>query len=81
MGQMIEDGILKQKDIYKIQSLKSFKENRVKMISMFKLIWDLFNLVCNAILILFMLWSFWYGVKVESGGLIIELYGIGRYFK
>lgn len=51
------------------------------MISMFKLIWDLFNLVCSMILILFMLWSFWYGVKIESGDLIIELYGIGRFFK
>lgn len=51
------------------------------MIGVLKQIWELFDLVCRIVLILFMLWSFWHGVKIESGGLVIELYGIGRFFK
>lgn len=51
------------------------------MISLLKFIWDAFGLVCAMLLVAFMLWSFWHGVKIESGGLIIELYGIRRYFK
>lgn len=53
----------------------------MKVLDMVGLIWDLVNLVRSIILLLFMLWSLWHGVRIESGGLVIELYGIGRYFK
>lgn len=32
------------------------------------------------IMLLFSLWTFWYGVKIETKGFSIELYGVGRYF-
>lgn len=32
------------------------------------------------IMLLFSLWTFWYGVKIETKGISIELYGVGRYF-
>jgi hypothetical protein len=51
------------------------------MFSVFKLICELFNLIFGTIFLLFLLWSFWHGAKIESGGLIIELYGIKRFFK
>ena len=50
------------------------------MVSTLKEIWGLFDLVCGIVLLLFMLWSFWHGAKIESGGLVIELYGIKRFF-
>ena len=51
------------------------------MVSILKEIWGLFDLVCGIALLLFMLWSFWHGAKIERGGLLIELYGIKRFFK
>ena len=51
------------------------------MFSVLKLIWVLFNLIFETILLLFLLWSFWHGAKIESGGLLIELCGIKRFFK
>ena len=51
------------------------------MFSVLKLIWELFSLIFETILLLFLLWLFWHGAKIESGGLLIELYGIKRFFK
>lgn len=51
------------------------------MVSILKLIWELFSLIFGIILLLFLCWSFWHGAKIESGGLIVELYGIKRFFK
>lgn len=51
------------------------------MVGVLKDIWNLFDLVCGIVLLLFMLWSIWHGAKIESGGLVIELYGIKRFFK
>ena len=51
------------------------------MVSTLKEIWELFSLIFETILLLFLLWSFWHGAKIESGGLIVELYGIIRFFK
>lgn len=50
------------------------------MVSILKLIWELFSLIFGIILLLFLCWSFWHGAKIESGGLVIELYGIKRFF-
>ena len=51
------------------------------MLYLLKEIWNLVSLFCEIVLLLFSLWSFWHGAKIESGGLLIELYGIKRFFK
>lgn len=40
----------------------------------------LLNMFIGVIVFAFFLWTFWYGVKIETKGIVIELYGIGRYF-
>lgn len=49
---------------------------------------DLFNLLCSickltvdVLLLLLILYSFWYGARLETGDLVIEIYGISKYFK
>lgn len=32
------------------------------------------------LLLLFVSWSFWHGSKIESNGIIVEFYGIKRFF-
>lgn len=51
------------------------------MFYLIKQMWELFSFVCQISLLLFLSWSFWHGVRIESGGVVIELYGIGRFFK
>lgn len=51
------------------------------MLYLLKEIWNLVSLFCEIVLLLFLLWSLWHGAKIESGNLLIELYGIKRFFK
>lgn len=44
-----------------------------------KLIWYLLKLIIDIFLIWLMIYSFWYGIKIETGNLIIELYGINKH--
>lgn len=44
-----------------------------------KLIWCLLKLIIDIFLIWLMIYSFWYGIKIETGNLIIELYGINKH--
>lgn len=51
------------------------------MLYLLKEIWNLVSLFCEIVLLLFLLWSLLHGAKIESGNLLIELYGIKRFFK
>lgn len=42
--------------------------------------WNAAVFVFQLLLLLFLLWSFWHGSKIESNGITIELYGIKRFF-
>lgn len=43
--------------------------------------WKSWKLFLLTLCFLLMLWSCWYGIKIECGDIKIELYGIGRFFK
>lgn len=38
-------------------------------------VWLLIKLVISILLLIFFIWTFWHGVKIETGGIEIELYG------
>lgn len=50
------------------------------MICFIGCVWLLIKLAINMLLLIFFIWTFWHGVKIETGGIEIELYGIGRFF-
>lgn len=43
-------------------------------------VWLLIKLVISMLLLIFFIWTFWHGAKITTGGVEIELYGIGRFF-
>ena len=45
-----------------------------------KLLWNLFTIVADILLIWLTVYSFWNGIKIETGNLVVELYGISRCF-
>lgn len=46
-----------------------------------KLVLLLIRLVINVVLILLLPYSLWHGFKLETGNVVIEGYGIKRFFK
>ena len=50
------------------------------MVCFIRGVWLLIELAISMLSLIFFTWTFWHGVKVESGGIEIELYGIGRFF-
>ena len=50
------------------------------MVCFIRVVWLLIELAINMLLLIFFIWTFWHGLKVETGGIEIELYGIGRTF-
>ena len=50
------------------------------MIEFIEIAWFLIKTSLEILLLTFFVWSFWHGAKITTGGIEIELYGIGRFF-
>ena len=40
----------------------------------------LIELAISMLLLIFFIWTFWHGLEVKTGGIEIEMYGIGKIF-
>lgn len=45
-----------------------------------KIIWYLYKFIVDVFLLWLVLYSFWHGIKIETGNFSFELYGIARFF-
>ncbi len=50
------------------------------MVCFIRGVWLLIELAISILLLIFFIWTFWHGLEVKTGGIEIEMYGIGRFF-
>lgn len=63
-------------DYYRFEMLEDWRPMLI-----LKLVLLLIRLVINVVLILLLPYSLWHGFKLETGNVVIEGYGIKRFFK